>query len=93
MTMQANVGEDEALGRRLAQVQRRVATIQRLWDDDTSYERIVASGRYLKLCSVTEQATETAENLRERAIVALETLGAAGRQPAPALVAATRLSA
>lgn len=93
MKMQANVGEDEALGRRLAQVQRRVATIQRLWDDDAAYERIVASGRYLKLCTVTEQATETAENLRERAIAALEAFGAAGRQPAPALVAAARLSA
>ncbi len=93
MTMLANFGEDEALGRRLAQVERRVSTIQRLWDDDAAYARIVESGRYLKLCTVTEQATELAEMLRERAVAALAAMAEAGRQPAPVLVEAARLSA
>ena len=39
---------------RKRQMQARLAFVQDLWDDAQRFDAIVASGRYLKLCNLTE---------------------------------------
>ena len=39
---------------RKQQMQRRLAFVQDLWNDADRFDAIVASGRYLKLCNLTE---------------------------------------
>ena len=39
---------------RKRQMQTRLAFVQDLWDDAQRFDAIVASGRYLKLCNLTE---------------------------------------
>jgi hypothetical protein len=36
-------------------IRARVDFIQSLWTDESKFEQIVASGRYLQLCLITEQ--------------------------------------
>jgi hypothetical protein len=93
-TEQAHAGgylamDHEALTRRLAQVESRIARIQSWWDDEAVYDSIVSSGRYLKLCVATEMASEAADLLRERAVEALSSIGVQGR-PRVAAVASTQ---
>jgi len=40
--------------RRKEQMQRRLAFVQDIWNDADRFDAIVASGRYLKLCNLTE---------------------------------------
>jgi hypothetical protein len=46
---------------RRARREDRLRTLQRIWNDDAYFDRLVASGKYLKLCSVLSFATENAE--------------------------------
>ncbi|HEY1735910.1 MAG TPA: hypothetical protein VGG12_04630 [Methylovirgula sp.] len=40
--------------RRKQQTQKRLAFVQNLWNDAERFDQIVSSGRYLKLCHLTE---------------------------------------
>lgn len=40
--------------RRKKQMQRRLAFVQSLWNDPERFDAVVATGRYLKLCNLTE---------------------------------------
>jgi hypothetical protein len=46
---------------RRARTEARLQTLQKCWDDDAYFERLVASGKYLKLCSTLSFASEAAE--------------------------------
>lgn len=47
--------------RRKQQMQSRLAFVQTLWNDANRFDRIVASGRYLKLCHLTEWISDCDE--------------------------------
>lgn len=51
---------DEAEAR-LRQTQRRLQWLQQVWDDPGRFEAVVASGRYLKLCTLLEWASDNDE--------------------------------
>ncbi len=44
----------EAALQRKRQMQKRLAFVQDLWNDADRFDAVVASGRYLKLCNLTE---------------------------------------
>jgi hypothetical protein len=56
---------------RLAVTTRRLAALQRLWDDAATYEAIVASDRFLKLSHATCVATEMFDTARERLMLSI----------------------
>jgi hypothetical protein len=49
-----------ALARR-ARREARLRALQQSWDDDAYFDRLVASGKYLKMCSTLSAASEAAE--------------------------------
>jgi hypothetical protein len=49
-----------ALARR-ARRDERLRSLQRCWEDDAYFDRLVASGKYLKMCGMLSLAAETAE--------------------------------
>ena len=49
-----------ALARR-ARAEARLLALQKYWDDGVHFDRAVASGKYLKLCSTLSFASEAAE--------------------------------
>jgi len=57
---------DPALRMRFEVALARLAQVQSYWDDDDRYEKVVASGRYLKLANATGWATEAAEAAWDR---------------------------
>jgi hypothetical protein len=46
---------------RRARREDRLRALQQIWDDDAYFDRLVASGKYLKMCSVLSLAAENAE--------------------------------
>ena len=64
-----------ALARR-ARAEARLLALQKYWDDEAHFDRVVASGKYLKLCSTLSFASEAAE--RAWTEVKSEVLAAAG---------------
>ena len=63
--------------RRLLQsAARRLARLQRSWDDERIFEKIAVRGRYLAFCALLETAHDHVDRARER--VRSEVLGAAG---------------
>ena len=69
------------LRRRLETTARRLAAIEAMWTDDATYERIVASDRYLKLSHALCCAQESVEAAWARAklnILSAEAGGGAG---------------
>jgi hypothetical protein len=46
---------------RRARSEERLRSLQQCWNDDTYFNRLVASGKYLKMCSVLSLASENAE--------------------------------
>jgi hypothetical protein len=63
--------------RRLLQsAARRLARLQRSWDDDRIFEEIAVRGRYLAFCALLETAHDHVDRAWER--VRSEVLGAAG---------------
>ncbi len=55
---------------------RRLARLQRSWDDDSVFEEIAARGRYLAFCALLQRAHEHVDRAWER--VRSEVFGAAG---------------
>ncbi len=51
---------------RKEQMQRRLAFVQMLWNDTDRFDKVVASGRYLKLCNLTEWISDYDERAWER---------------------------
>ena len=49
-----------ALARR-ARSEERLRSLQQCWNDDSYFDRLVASGKYLKMCGVLSLASENAE--------------------------------
>lgn len=47
--------------RRKQQMQKRLAFVQGLWNDAERFDKIVSSGRYLKLCNLTEWISDCDE--------------------------------
>ena len=47
--------------RRKQQMQKRLAFVQTLWNDPDRFDKIVSSGRYLKLCNLTEWISDCDE--------------------------------
>jgi hypothetical protein len=72
-----------ALSRR-SRTEGRLEALRQRWDDDAYFDRLVASGKYLKLCSVLSLASEAAE--RAYADVKAEVLAAAPRASAEKVV-------
>ena len=62
--------------RRLQSAARRLARLQRSWDDDRVFEEIAVRGRYLAFCALLETAHDHVDRAWER--VRSEVLGAAG---------------
>jgi hypothetical protein len=60
---------------RRARREQRLRALQQIWNDDAYFDRVVASGKYLKMCSVLSLATENAE--RAWGDIKNEVLGAA----------------
>jgi hypothetical protein len=56
----------EATLRRKEQMQRRLSFVQDLWNDAERFDKIVASGRYLRLCNLTEWISDGDEHAWER---------------------------
>jgi hypothetical protein len=56
----------EAALQRKRQMQRRLAFVQSWWNDPERFEQVVTSGRYLKLCNLTEWITDYDERAWER---------------------------
>lgn len=56
----------EATLQRKQQMQRRLAFVQSWWNDPERFERVVTSGRYLKLCNLTEWISDYDERAWER---------------------------
>ena len=46
---------------RRARREQRLQALQQCWNDDAYFDRLVASGKYLKLCGVLSLASENAE--------------------------------
>ena len=53
-----HLGSDAALQRK-RQTQRRLEWVLALWDDRARFEAIVKSGRYLRLCALTETISDS----------------------------------
>ncbi|MGO9134590.1 MAG: hypothetical protein ACLP8A_11165 [Methylovirgula sp.] len=70
-----NLASEAAVGRK-RQMQRRLAFVQSVWNDPERFEQIVTSGRYLKLCNLTEWISDYDERAWER--VKTEILAARG---------------
>jgi hypothetical protein len=60
-----NLASDAAVQRK-QQIQRRLAFVQDVWNDAERFDRIVASGRYLRLCNLTEWISDSDERAWER---------------------------
>jgi hypothetical protein len=60
-----HLGSDAALRRKI-QTQRRLQWILALWDDRARFEAVVASGRYLRLCTLTESISDSDERAWRR---------------------------
>jgi hypothetical protein len=60
-----HLGSDAAL-RRKVQTQRRLEWIQALWDDPARFEAVVTSGRYPRLCRLTESISDCDERAWRR---------------------------
>jgi hypothetical protein len=60
-----HLGSDAAL-RRKAQTQKRLQWILALWDDRVRFEAVIASGRYLRLCKLTEAISDCDERAWRR---------------------------
>ncbi|HEY5226367.1 MAG TPA: hypothetical protein VIJ06_06205 [Methylovirgula sp.] len=60
-----NLASDAAVQRK-QQMQRRLAFVQDLWNDADRFDKIVASGRYLRLCNLTEWISDSDERAWER---------------------------
>ncbi|MGB8276583.1 MAG: hypothetical protein WCF20_01415 [Methylovirgula sp.] len=56
----------DAAVQRKQQMQRRLAFVQNLWNDSDRFDGVVASGRYLKLCNLTEWISDYDERAWER---------------------------
>ena len=56
----------EAALQRKRQMQKRLAFVQDLWNDAERFDAVVASGRYLKLCNLTEWISDHDERAWER---------------------------
>jgi hypothetical protein len=56
----------QAAVQRKDQMQKRIAFVQDLWNDADRFDNVVASGRYLKLCHLTEWISEYDERAWER---------------------------
>jgi hypothetical protein len=54
----ARLGSDAALERK-RQTQRRLAWITRFWDEPARFEVVVASGRYDRLCELTQAINQS----------------------------------
>ena len=46
---------------RRARREQRLQALQQCWNDDAYFDRLVASGKYLKMCGVLSLASENAE--------------------------------
>jgi hypothetical protein len=46
---------------RRARSEERLKALQQCWDDDSYFDRLVASGKYLKMCSTLSLASDTAD--------------------------------
>jgi hypothetical protein len=46
---------------RRARSEERLRSLQQCWNDEAYFDRLVASGKYLKMCSVLSLASENAE--------------------------------
>jgi hypothetical protein len=53
-----HLGSDAALQRK-RQTQRRLEWVLALWDDRARFEALVKSGRYLRLCTLTETISDS----------------------------------
>jgi hypothetical protein len=51
---------------RKLRAEKRLRALRALWDDPERYDRIVASGRYLKLCALLQFASEAVERASGR---------------------------
>lgn len=60
-----HLGSDAAL-RRKRQTQRRLEWAQALWDDPVRFEAVVKSGRYLRLCTLTQSISDCDERAWRR---------------------------
>jgi hypothetical protein len=60
-----HLGSDAAL-RRKRQTQRRLERIQALWEDPARFEAVVKSGRYLRLCTLTQSISDCDERAWRR---------------------------
>lgn len=56
----------EAALQRKRQMQKRLAFVQGWWNDPERFEQVVTSGRYLKLCNLTEWISDYDERAWER---------------------------
>ncbi len=61
----AHLGSEAALQRK-RQTQRRLKWVEDLWEDPVRFEAIVMSGRYLRLCTLTEALNESDEKAWRR---------------------------
>jgi len=61
---------------RRARREKRLRVLQQCWDDDSYFDRLVASGKYLKMCSMLSLASEKAERAWNE--IKTEVLDAAG---------------
>ncbi len=60
-----HLGSDAALQRK-RQTQRRLEWILALWDDRARFEAVVTSGRYLRLCTLTQSISDCDEKAWRR---------------------------
>ncbi len=60
-----NLASDAAIKRK-QQMQRRLAFVQDVWNDADRFDEIVSSGRYLRLCNLTEWISDCDERAWER---------------------------
>jgi hypothetical protein len=51
---------------RKQQMQQRLAFVQNVWNDAAQFEKVVISGRYLKLCNLTEWISDHDKRAWER---------------------------
>jgi hypothetical protein len=71
---------------RRARNEERLRALQNCWNDGAYFDRLVASGKYLKMCSVLSLASENAE--RAWSEVKAEVLAAATADAVPEKAAA-----
>ena len=61
----ACLGNDASLKRK-RQTQRRLQWLESLWEDPAGFEAVVKSGRYLRLCALTERLSDSDEQAWRR---------------------------